>query len=59
MTKENKNWTSFKNFAPKLNLNQNMNTAWNEAVTICSENVLYVTSHGKTYTKVLTLNGQN
>ena len=23
MTKEKKNWTSFKNFAPKLNLNQN------------------------------------
>ena len=23
MTKENKNWTSFKNFAPKLNLNHN------------------------------------
>ena len=22
-TKENKNWTSFKNFAPKLNLNHN------------------------------------
>ena len=24
MTKENKNWTSFKNFAPKLNLNHNI-----------------------------------
>ena len=23
-TKENKNWTSFNNFAPKLNLNHNM-----------------------------------
>jgi len=23
-TKENKNWTSFKNFAPKLNLNHNI-----------------------------------
>ena len=23
MTKENKNWTSFRNFAPKLNLNHN------------------------------------
>ena len=26
MTKENKNWTSFKNFAPKLNLNRNIHT---------------------------------
>ena len=25
MTKENKNWTRFKNFAPKLNLNHNIN----------------------------------
>ena len=24
MTKENKNWTSFKNFAPKLNLNHSI-----------------------------------
>ena len=24
MKKENKNWTSFKNFAPKLNLNPNI-----------------------------------
>ena len=24
MTKENENWTSFKNFAPKLNLNHNI-----------------------------------
>ena len=24
MTKENKYWTSFKNFAPKLNLNHNI-----------------------------------
>ena len=24
MTKENKNWTSFKNFAPKQNLNHNI-----------------------------------
>ena len=24
MTKETKNWTSFKNFVPKLNLNHNM-----------------------------------
>ena len=24
MTKENNNWTSFKNFAPKLNLNHNI-----------------------------------
>ena len=24
MTKENKNWTSLKNFAPKLNLNHNI-----------------------------------
>ena len=24
MTKENKNWTSFQNFAPKLNLNHNI-----------------------------------
>ena len=24
MTKENKNWTSFKNFASKLNLNHNI-----------------------------------
>ena len=24
MTKENKNWTSFKNFAPKLNLRNNL-----------------------------------
>ena len=24
MTKENKNWTSFKHFAPKLNLNHNI-----------------------------------
>ena len=24
MTKENKNWTSFRNFAPKLNLNPNI-----------------------------------
>ena len=24
MTKENKNWTRFKNFAPKLNLNHNI-----------------------------------
>jgi len=24
MTKENKNWTCFKNFAPKLNLNHNI-----------------------------------
>ena len=24
MTKENKNWTSFKNFAPKLNSNHNI-----------------------------------
>ena len=24
LTKENKNWTSFKNFAPKLNLNHNI-----------------------------------
>ena len=29
MTKENKNWTSFKKFAPKLNLNHNTyNVAW-------------------------------
>ena len=27
MTKENKNWTSFKNFAPKLNLNHNIYTS--------------------------------
>ena len=26
MTKENKNWTSFKNFAPRLNLNHNIYT---------------------------------
>ena len=26
MTKENKYWTSFKNFAPKLNLNHNIYT---------------------------------
>ena len=26
MTKENNNWTSFKNFAPKLNLNHNSYT---------------------------------
>ena len=26
MTKENKNWTSFKNFAAKLNLNHNIYT---------------------------------
>jgi len=25
LTKENNNWTSFKNFAPKLNLNHNIN----------------------------------
>ena len=25
-TKENNNWTSFKNFAPKLNLNHNIDT---------------------------------
>jgi len=25
MTKENKNWTRFKNFVPKLNLNHNIN----------------------------------
>ena len=25
MTKENKNWTSLKNFAPRLNLNHNIN----------------------------------
>jgi len=25
MTKQNNNWTSFKNFAPKLNLNHNIN----------------------------------
>ena len=25
-TKEHKNWTSFKNFAPKLNLNHNKST---------------------------------
>ena len=24
MTKENRNWTSFKNFAPKFNLNHNI-----------------------------------
>ena len=30
MTKENKNWTSFKNFTPKLNLNRNtyLEIAW-------------------------------
>jgi len=26
MTKENNNWTSFKNLAPKLNLNHNIST---------------------------------
>ena len=27
-TKENKNWTSFKNFASKLNLNHNIYNCW-------------------------------
>ena len=27
-TKKNKNWTSFKNFAPKLNLNHNLYMYW-------------------------------
>ena len=27
-TKENKNWTSFKNFAPNLNLNQTHTLIW-------------------------------
>ena len=27
-TKENKNWTSFKNFAPKLNVNHNSYITW-------------------------------
>ena len=31
-TKENKNWTSFKNFAPKLNLNHNNN---NSIISYC------------------------
>ena len=29
MTKENKNWTRFKNFAPKLNLNHNIYISYN------------------------------
>jgi len=31
MTKENNNWTSFKNFAPKINLNHNIYTTWKES----------------------------
>jgi len=27
MTKENENWTSFKNFVPKLNFNHNMDNS--------------------------------
>ena len=51
MTKENKNWTSFKNFAPKLNLNHNNYTLpeqllfviWNQyCFRICKSALFYL-----------------
>ena len=48
MTKEDKNWTSFKNFAPKLNLNHNTYIqlgAFTRLLALAGKETVYVLRH--------------